>query len=325
MNKKNRAYGLSKLLLLLGVLLLVVTGCAKKTEKANFQKIANGVDSRVTYYYQDDKVVKQTTTNKIAYSALRVNNPAEAKKAIKSNVQKYNDTKGVTDKITYHDSYLDEHVTVDLSKASVKDFLKLSGTASTSDSKKKQFISFKKSAELVKDQGFKRIKDGKYKSLPKSALRVRKNVSMKQYNAIKLADDDKTGTTLAEVTKTMGKPDSSTEGSSSSTYTWYTNYAKSSYLYVSVNDKKQVQSKILYQPTAMDKKKFSAEKYNQINKEISADELISKLGAPYQITSNSSREMYFYIIEDGSGNQKQYVFQVENGKVTGKQSSSSSY
>src|SRR5699024_4941661 len=142
------------------------------------------------------------------------------KKAVKPTLKKYNDTKGVTDKITYHDSYLDEKVTVDLSKASVKDFLKLAGTNSSTDDKKAKFISFEKSEKLIKSQGFTKIEDGKFKSLPKSDLKVKKAISMDQFNSIKLAKDKQAGTTVDELTKELGKPDNTTEGSSYGSYTW---------------------------------------------------------------------------------------------------------
>lgn len=320
MRAKRVLTKLSQVLLVVGALLLVIAGCAKKTEKTSFQKIANGVDSRVTYYYQDDKVTKQTTSNKITYTSLRVNNKAEAKKAVKDEVQKYNDTKGVTDKITYHDTYLQERVVVDLNKASVSDFLKLAGTYSNSSSSKKKYISFEKSEKLIKDQGFSKVSDGKYKNLPKKDLKVRKAITMDQYNSIKITYGSTAGTTVTEMTKKLGKPDT-TPATSSGSYTWYTNYTKTGYLRVTVNDKKEATSKFMLQPT-VENTKFSEDKYNQINKEIPESELLEKMGEPYQVTTYSSREMIYYITKDSTGQtiQNEYVFQVENGKVTGKQS-----
>ncbi|GKS81474.1 hypothetical protein LPAF129_11600 [Ligilactobacillus pabuli] len=321
MKVKKMSIRLVQVLFALGAMLLIVAGCTPKTEHTSFQKIGNGSDSRVTYYYQKDKVVKQTTANKITYATLRVNNNAEAKKAVKSTLKKYNDTKGVTDKITYHDSYLDEKVTVDLSKASVKDFLKLAGTNSSTDSDKKaKFISFEKSEKLIKKQGFTKIEDGKFKSLPKADLKVKKAISMDQFNSIKLAKDKQAGTTVDELTKEFGKPDNTSEGSASGSYTWYTNYTKTGYVRVSTNDKKEATSKFLLQPS-VENKKFTPEKYDAVNKEISQDELLDQMGAPYQVQMTPTIGLIYYITKDESGQniKGQYLFEVRDGKVVGKQ------
>ena len=230
MKEKNVSLKFTKILLVAAMMLLIIAGCGKKTEKATFQQVKNGVDSRVTYYYQDDKVVKQTTDNKITYASLKANNKDEAKDQIKSEVQKYNDTKGVKDEIKYHDSYLKEKVSVDLKEASVDDFLKLSDQTTSADSgKKKKYISFEKSEDLIKKQGFKKIKDGKYKQLPKAELQVKKPLTMKQYNEIAVAKsgkEAKKGTTVDELKDKLGKADRSSDTS----YTWYTNYTETNYL-----------------------------------------------------------------------------------------------
>lgn len=321
MKAKNVPLKLTKILLVAAMMLLIIAGCGKKTEKATFQQVKNGVDSRVTYYYQDDKVVKQTTDNKITYASLKANNKSEAKDQIKSEVQKYNDTKGVKDEIKYHDSYLKEKVSVDLKEASVDDFLKLSGETTSADSdSKKKYISFEKSEDLIKKQGYKKIKDGKYKQIPKDELKVKKPLTMKQYNEVAVAKsgkEDKKGTTVNELKDKLGKADRSSDTS----YTWYTNYTKSDYFRVTINDKDEVQSKFLLQPTA-NNNKFSPEKYDEINDEISEDELVEKLGEPYQAQTSSDRGIIYYITKDEAGQriQAEFAFQVENGKITGKRS-----
>lgn len=321
MKEKNVSLKFTKILLVAAMMLLIIAGCGKKTEKATFQQVKNGVDSRVTYYYQDDKVVKQTTDNKITYASLKANNKDEAKDQIKSEVQKYNDTKGVKDEIKYHDSYLKEKVSVDLKEASVDDFLKLSDQTTSADSgKKKKYISFEKSEDLIKKQGFKKIKDGKYKQLPKAELQVKKPLTMKQYNEIAVAKsgkEAKKGTTVDELKDKLGKADRSSDTS----YTWYTNYTETNYFRVTVNDQDEVQSKFLLQPTVKNNK-FSPEKYDKINDEISEDELIEKLGEPYQAQTYSDRGVIYYVTKDDAGQkiQTEFGFQVEDGNVTGKRS-----
>ena len=317
MKEKNVSLKFTKILLVAAMMLLIIAGCGKKTEKATFQQVKNGVDSRVTYYYQGDKVVKQTTDNKITYASLKANNKDEAKDQIKSEVQKYNDTKGVKDEIKYHDSYLKEKVSVDLKEASVDDFLKLSDQTTSADSgKKKKYISFEKSEDLIKKQGFKKIKDGKYKQLPKAELQVKKPLTMKQYNEIAVAKsgkEAKKGTTVVELKDKLGKADRSSDTS----YTWYTNYTETNYFRVTVNDQDEVQSKFLLQPTVKNNK-FSPEKYDKINDEISEDELIEKLGEPYQAQTYSDRGVIYYVTKDDAGQkiQTEFGFQVEDGKVT---------
>jgi len=58
-----------------------------------------------------------------------------------------------------------------------------------------------------------------------------------------------------------------------------------------------------------------------LNKEISQDELLEQMGAPYQVQMTASLGMIYYITKDETGQniKGQYLFEVRDGKVVGKQ------
>jgi len=59
-------------------LVVSLAGCGDKEETKTFNANINGADIKITYTYEGDKVLKQTSENKINYSTIGAKNKEEA-------------------------------------------------------------------------------------------------------------------------------------------------------------------------------------------------------------------------------------------------------
>ncbi|MFS1663196.1 DUF1307 domain-containing protein [Streptococcus sp. zg-JUN1979] len=148
---------------------------ANATQKKQFQLFneEDGTDIRVTFYTKkdSDKVIKQTTENRIGYAALKESTGTDDLEVIKeqlSQVQKsYQDIKGVTETLTYRDHYVLEKVVIDYTKADPNKVVSLAGAQSqaSNPNAKVAYISYKSSSNALKEQGFTEVKNGKFQTL----------------------------------------------------------------------------------------------------------------------------------------------------------------
>lgn len=138
------------------VLLFSLAGCGDKEESKTFKANINGVDISLTYTYQGDKVIKQTALNKISYATIGAKSKEDAEKVLGVLSAKYQNITGVEEKLNYQDTYAEETLTVDYSKADPKALQTLLGTLSAGDVSKG--VSMKQSQTLLEAQGFKEVK-----------------------------------------------------------------------------------------------------------------------------------------------------------------------
>lgn len=150
-------------LLALAVFSLFAAVACSKTEKASYQLFNKaGVDTRITYYYQGDRVTKQVNKGVELYSVYGIKSPEEAKKQSKATFDKYKNIKGVTLKTDYGKDRLTSSLEIDYNKADIKEVIKI---MEADDTEGADYISYKKSAKLLKKAGFKEIKNDKFESL----------------------------------------------------------------------------------------------------------------------------------------------------------------
>lgn len=152
------------------VALMTLMACGKATalEKAYFQKMTPSVDVRLTYYYdkKSDKVIKQTTQSTILYSKMQAENKEQAKAKLDPVSQKYQGVKGFKESIQYEDTYLVEKLVVDYRKANIKELSKVEGMAfSTNNPEEFNYVSYKRSEEMLLKGGFTKVKKGNFKKL----------------------------------------------------------------------------------------------------------------------------------------------------------------
>ncbi|SFU04496.1 Uncharacterized lipoprotein YehR, DUF1307 family [Kosakonia arachidis] len=138
------------------ILLLSLSGCEEKEQSKTFSWSAPGTELTLTYYYKDDKVLRQTAKNKIDYSAIGASNKEEAMKVLGPISQKYQSVKGIKESVDYQQTYAQETLDVDYSAVNFADLNTLQGTAFTGTAQ--DGISMQKSEALLKAKGFKEVK-----------------------------------------------------------------------------------------------------------------------------------------------------------------------
>lgn len=165
MNKKR--YNLALLLLAICSLVLVACSGSKTDKNAElskryFQLQAPGTDIRMTYYYEEtsDKVIKQTTENKLVYDELGVDQQT-LKEMVEPAAEQYKNINGVEHSIQFGDDFMTESLSINYDKVDLKEVQGITGIQ-ISDENASQ-ISMKESAKMLKSGGFKEIKDGKFK------------------------------------------------------------------------------------------------------------------------------------------------------------------
>jgi len=133
-------------------LLFALSGCGEKEPSRTFTYKGQGTEVTLTYYYKDDKVLRQTAHNKIYYSSLGAKSKDEAKIKLDPVSDKYQNVKGVKESIDYKDTYAEETLDVDYTVVNPAELPALQGaefTGAVQDG-----ISMQKSAELLKAHGF---------------------------------------------------------------------------------------------------------------------------------------------------------------------------
>ena len=125
------------------VLVFSLAGCGDKEESKTFKADVNGTEIVMTYTYKGDKVIKQTSQNKINFASIGVKTKEDAAK--------------ILDPISaYKDGYAEETVSVDMEKV---DFKKLQGVMGTQFSgDPSNGISMKQSQKMLEASGFKEVK-----------------------------------------------------------------------------------------------------------------------------------------------------------------------
>ena len=138
------------------VLVFSLAGCGDKEETKKFTANLNGSEIAVTYTYKGDKVLKQTSENKIMYSSINAANKEDAAKILDPISAKYKNLVSVEEKLTYKDSWAEETVSVDMEKVDLKELQKAAGTMISGDTSKG--ISMKQSQKVLEAAGFKEVK-----------------------------------------------------------------------------------------------------------------------------------------------------------------------
>ncbi|MGT2743107.1 DUF1307 domain-containing protein [Streptococcus plurextorum] len=161
---KKKRFSLALMMVALLSLILVACGGKKEISKRYFQLQTSGTDVRLVYYYEKDtnKVVKQTTDTKIVYADAGTDRET-VKATVEPLAEAYKNVTGVEHSIDYGETVLTEHVTIDYSKANLKEIGPLIGVDTTSNNI--NYIGMKESAEMLLTRKFTEVKDGKFKAL----------------------------------------------------------------------------------------------------------------------------------------------------------------
>ncbi|MBJ8325410.1 DUF1307 domain-containing protein [Streptococcus pacificus] len=162
MRKKQIILGL-----IMTAMLAILVACGSKTSKTesvSYQSNQKGVDNRVTYYYEKgtDEVTKQEAVTQMSYDFLAVKNAEEAKKKLESFTSMYEGIEGITEDVKFEESSLTETVTIDYTKVNFAELSEIPGIDAV-NLENSDYISLDQSVQLIKQQGFEEVKDGKFK------------------------------------------------------------------------------------------------------------------------------------------------------------------
>ncbi|MCU9533618.1 YehR family protein [Streptococcus sp. CSL10205-OR2] len=136
----------------------------KSQEIGYFQSLVPGIDTQITFYYEasTDMVLKQETHTQASYKALGVTTIDEAKEALAPIFSQYEGIDGITHTVDYGDEYIIENLVLDYENLDINDASKLPGFLSDGNNNA-TYVSYTKSADLLKESGFEEVKDGKFK------------------------------------------------------------------------------------------------------------------------------------------------------------------
>ncbi|GEQ05930.1 DUF1307 domain-containing protein [Staphylococcus gallinarum] len=148
-------YHVKKLMGLAIAVTLLLAACGPKEEKDTFKGDASGVDMKVTLTHKGDKVTKENIRSTINYKDLGLKKD-DMKSLLESESEKYQDIKGVSEKIKYSDGKAVETVKIDLEKVDLKELKKIAPESFSGDTKNKQ-VSYKKTKKALKKAGLKQV------------------------------------------------------------------------------------------------------------------------------------------------------------------------
>ncbi|MFC0234289.1 DUF1307 domain-containing protein [Vagococcus entomophilus] len=168
--KKTLATGLGIMVICIGGLV----GCSKEEKHKYSINTSSGMKTEMTFTVKGDQVEKQVGKSTIKEEELfksqgvdlnsltkeqkKIASEAVEKK-MKDAVKNVQNIKGYSDKVTVKDGVVVETVTVDYSKASVKEIAnKVSTFTADSSAKKSNKVSWKKTKKLLEKQNAKEIK-----------------------------------------------------------------------------------------------------------------------------------------------------------------------
>ena len=145
-----------KSLALFTTLVLLVTGCGSKPiVETSLTTNQGGIDQVITFFSQGDKVVRQTTTNTVSYTALGVSTEEEARALLDPIGEDFQGINGLTHSFTYSDEQAVEYLEIDNSIADLSEISKLTGSQFSGNTDKG--ISLAKSIEMLEKQGFTKV------------------------------------------------------------------------------------------------------------------------------------------------------------------------
>ncbi|HLQ97799.1 MAG TPA: YehR family protein [Candidatus Dormibacteraeota bacterium] len=112
----------------------------------------NGVNMKLTYKAEGDKVIEQTSDNVIPYEAIGATNAEEAEETLAELVESYQSIEGITHNIEYQDDQAIESVTTNYEEIDMEAASELDGAVFEGDIS--QGISLQQSVNMLVQQGF---------------------------------------------------------------------------------------------------------------------------------------------------------------------------
>lgn len=137
---------------------LVFTACGTtETSTATYVLEQNGVESKLVFTYQGDKVLVQTTENTIPYSLINVTTKEEAEAIFdEMGASEYQGVDGITYSIDYFDDYAVEKLAIDYATLDYEKAATIPGIMIESGAEKNG-VSMKKTEQYILSSGFEKV------------------------------------------------------------------------------------------------------------------------------------------------------------------------
>ena len=143
--------------------LFLLGACGQQSVQKSYLQAINQekkTDVRITLEHKGDKAISNQTTTTIYYKEAGV-----TKDQLKEMIDKYDEEyKGFTHSAEYKDDYLVEKTTLNYEKADLDQLIEKK-LVTTQKDKKVDYISFKSTFDMMKQGGFKEVKNGKFEEL----------------------------------------------------------------------------------------------------------------------------------------------------------------
>ena len=146
--------------------LFLLGACGQQSVQKSYLQAINQekkTDVRITLEHKGDKAISNQTTTTIYYKEAGVTKD-QLKEMIDKYDEEYKDVKGFTHSAEYKDDYMVEKTTLNYEKADL-DQLNEKKLVTTQQDKKVDYISYKSTVDLMKQSGFKEVKNGKFEEL----------------------------------------------------------------------------------------------------------------------------------------------------------------
>ena len=140
--------------------LFLLGACGQQSVQKSYLQAINQekkTDVRITLEHKGDKAISNQTTTTIYYKEAGV-----TKDQLKD--EDYKDVKGFTHSAEYKDDYMVEKTTLNYEKADLDQLIEKK-LVTTQKDKKVDYISFKSTFDMMKQGGFKEVKNGKFEEL----------------------------------------------------------------------------------------------------------------------------------------------------------------
>ena len=146
--------------------LFLLGACGKQSVQKSYLQGINQekkTDVRITIEHKGDKAISNQTITTVYYKEAGVTKD-QLKEIIDKYDEDYKDVKGFTHSAEYKDDYMVEKTTLNYEKADLDQLIEKK-LVTTQKDKKVDYISFKSTFDMMKQGGFKEVKNGKFEEL----------------------------------------------------------------------------------------------------------------------------------------------------------------
>lgn len=131
---------------------IILSACGEKAETKTFTLDNGGINTKLKYTYENDKVISQITHTEMTYDTLGVSTKEEAEAGLSSVTKEYEDLEGVEHKIKFDDDKIIEDIKVNYEKLDFDKAKDIPGFEFSGDTS--NGLSMKETEKMLEGMGF---------------------------------------------------------------------------------------------------------------------------------------------------------------------------